>query len=123
MRKDRYRRLIGYLVVSLYFGWFILSAWSDRPTEAVSHYVPGWVAILIWASWLILAPIGRGPLDVPETLRVLLAVLFLISCLLLPLAVRFDPVASAFVGVVLIIEQFWLIPFWKTRWKRGQEPG
>jgi hypothetical protein len=122
MIEKKYRHLVGYLVVSLYFGWFILSAWSDRPTDALSHYVPGRVAILIWASWLILAPIGRGPLEVPETLRVLLAILFLISCLLLPVAVRFDLVASAFVGVVLIIEQLWLIPWWKTKSMRGQEP-
>lgn len=123
MSDQRYRRLIGYLVVSLYFGWFIWTAWSHRPVEALSHYVPGRVAILIWASWLLLAPIGRGPLDVPETLRVLLAVLFLISCLLLPVAVRFDVVASAFVGVVLIIEQIWLIPWWTTKWKRFRDSG
>jgi hypothetical protein len=112
---------MGYLVTSLYFGWFIWSAWSDRPTEALSHYVPGRVAILIWASWLILAPIGRGPLDVPDTLRVLLAGLFLISCLLLPVAVRSYLVASTVVGVVLAIEQVWLIPWWKSGWKRDRQ--
>ena len=122
MSEKKYLLLIGYLIMGLYFGWFIWTAWSDRPIEVLSHYVPGRVAILIWASWLILAPIGRGPLDVPETIRASLAVLFPISCLLLPVAVRFHIVASAIVGVVLIIEQVWLIPWWKTRSKRGQVP-
>ena len=121
MIEKMYRRLIGYLIASLYFGWFIWAAMSERPTEVLSHYVPGWVAILFWASWLILAPIGRGPLEVPQSLRASLGVLFLISCLLLPVAFRFYLIASTVVGVVLVIEQHWLIPLWKTKWKRGQQ--
>jgi hypothetical protein len=122
MTEKKYRHLGGYLVISLYFGWFILAAWSDRPIEVLSRYVPGWVAMLIWASWLVLAPIGRGPLNVPESLRMFLAASFLLSCLLLPVAVRSHLVASALVGVLLVIEQLWLIPWWKAGFKRGQEP-
>jgi len=87
--EKKSRLWLGYLIAALYFGWFGLTAWSNRPIEALSRYIPGWVATLIWASWLILMPIGRGPLDIPENLRVSLDVLFLISCLLLPIVVRF----------------------------------
>ena len=122
MSERKYRRLMAFLICSLYFGWFVWSALSERPIESLSRYIPGWVAMLIWALWLILAPIGRGPLGIPETLRVSLAVLFLISCLLLPVAVRFNLLATALVGVVLMIEQVWLIPWWKTKRNRSHEP-
>jgi hypothetical protein len=118
--ERKFGGLIASLIVGVY-GWLFLAGLSDKPAEALSHYVPGWVAMLTWASWLILAPIGRGPLHVPEILRVSLAVLFLISCLLLPVAVRFNLVATALVGAVFIIEQLWLIPLWKAKWKRSQE--
>ena len=119
MTSEKQSRLwLGYLIAALYFGWFGLTAWSNRPIEALSRYIPGWHATLIWASWLILMPIGRGPLDIPENLRVSLDVLFLISCLLLPIAVRFHFAATLLISGLFFIELFWLIPQWKTKWNR-----
>jgi len=112
------RRLACYLIVGLYYGWFVLTASSNRPVEAVSRYVPGWLATLIWGCWLLLIPIGLGPLDVPKYLRDSLEVLFLLTCLLLPVAVRLHLVATLFISALGCVELLWLIPRWKARWKR-----
>ena len=96
-----------------------------RPVElaGVSRYIPGWLATLVLASWLILLPIGLIPLNIPEYLRVSLGVLFIISTLLLPVAAHFHPVATFSIGGVECIEIYWLIPRWKTKWNRYLKQG
>jgi hypothetical protein len=101
---------------------FILAAWwPNGPVEIVSRYVPGWSAVAIWALWLLLIPIGRGPFRVPEYVQVSLAVLFLLTCMLLPVAVRFHPVLSITVLVLGYVEAYWLMPRWKA--SRQQHEG
>lgn len=73
--------LLGSLYIGLYFGWFI---WSES----------GWVATLIWASWLFFVAIMGGVFNMAEALRPSLAVLFLIFSSLLPRAFRFFPVTT-----------------------------
>jgi hypothetical protein len=114
----KYRLWLGYLIAGLYVGWFISAASSNRPIEALSRYIPGWLATLIWASWLILAPIARGPLNIPKFLRVSLEILLLIAYLLLPVAIRFYPMDTFLIVGLFFIEIFWLIPRWKTKWNR-----
>jgi hypothetical protein len=113
--------LLANLCIGLYYGWFIWSASSHRPVEVVSRYLPGWVATLIWASRLFFYPIMGGVFNVAEALRISLAVLFLISSSLLPIARRFYPGTTVLVGAGLFIEGLWLVPRWK-RWKRSNEP-
>jgi hypothetical protein len=121
VKIKKYGPWLGYLTVGLYYGWFVLAASSNGPVEAVSRYVPGWLAMAIWASWLLLIPVGRGPLRIPEYLRVSLAVLFLLTCMLLPIAVRFHLVATLLISGVGCVELFWLIPRWKAS-RQQQEP-
>jgi hypothetical protein len=91
MSEEKSRYWMAYLLVGLYYGWFIWSASSHRPVEVVSRYLPGWVATLIWASWLFFFPIMGGVFNVAEAPRLSLAVLFLISTSLLPITFRFYP--------------------------------
>ena len=119
--KTLMRVVMAYLLVSLSYAWFIWSASSHRPVEVVSRYLPGWVATLIWASWLFFLPIMGGVFNVAEALRISLAVLFLISSSLLPIACRFYPGTTVLVGAGLFIEGLWLVPQWK-KWKRSKEP-
>jgi hypothetical protein len=120
--EKNYRLWLGYMIVGLYFGWFILTALSSRPVEALSRYIPGWLATLTWASSLILIPIGRGPLKIPENLRVSLDVLLLVSFLLLPVAVHFHFTATLLISGLFCSELFWLIPQWKAKWNRDHKP-
>lgn len=90
--------------------------------EVVSRYLPGWVATLIWASWLFFVAIMGGVFNVAEALRPSLAVLFLISSSLLPRAFRFFPVTTALVAAGIFNEGLWLVLQWKTKWKRSNEP-
>ena len=79
MSEKKHRPWLSYLLVGLYFGWFIWATPSSRPIRAISRYLPGWLATVIWGLWLILLPIGQGPLDVPAYLRVSLEVSFVIT--------------------------------------------
>jgi hypothetical protein len=115
-------RWIGYLIICLYYGWFIIATPSGRPVEFLSRYVNGWLATAIWASWLVLAPIGFGPLDIPERLRTSFQVLLLISCMLLPVAIRFFPLATVLIVGLLFMELVLLIPWWKRKWQRVNGP-
>lgn len=120
MSARPYRQPIAYLIVGLYFGWFAWSALSNRPVEAVSRYVPGWVATMIWASWLIFLPVVAGAFSASDALRLSLAVLFLISSALIPVAFHFNPLATVLVGAAMFIEGFWLVR-WQAKRKRSQE--
>ena len=109
------KRLVGYLIVAFYYGWFILAAWQPSVVQIVSRYVPGWLATAIWASWLVLIPIGLGPIRIPEYSRISFAILFVLSCMLLPLAVHFHMAATLLITGIGCVELFWLIPRWKAR--------
>jgi hypothetical protein len=109
---------MAYLIAALDFGWFIWTAISNRPLDAASHYLPGWVATMIWASWLILLPVGI--LSTAHALRVSMAVLFLISSLLLPLAFHSNPGATVLFGMGILIEGLWLIQ-WRDKRRRNSE--
>lgn len=114
VKIKKYGPWLGYLIVGLYYGWFVLAASPGGPVEAVSRYVPGWLATAIWASWLVLIPIGRGPFRIPEYLQASLAVLFLLSTMLLPISVHFHLVATLLISGVVFVEAIWLIPLWKA---------
>jgi hypothetical protein len=118
MTEKRYRSWIAYAVVGLYVGWFILFASSDKPAEVVSHYISARAVLLIWASWLILTPISRGPFAVPLVVQASLYFFFLASGMLLPVAIHFSPVATIVLVGIFFVEQVWLIPWWKARLKR-----
>jgi hypothetical protein len=116
--KNKYR-WIGYIAVSSYFGWFVLSAWSHKPVEILSRYLPGRFATEIYASWLVLTPIIL--LIKSETLRTSLVLFLLASGMLLPVAMRFFPLATFLIFILFLIELYLLIPLSKSLLKRVKE--
>ena len=120
MTARRYLKPIGYLIVGLYFGWFTLAAYSNRPVEAVSRYLPGWVATMIWASALIVFPVMAGVFSVSVALRLSLAVLFLISSALSLVAFHSNPIPASIIGVAMCIEIFWMVR-WRDKRRRNSE--
>lgn len=116
---NKYRRSLGYLILFLYGGWFFFvtssSALSNRITGGLSRYLPGWSATLIWASWLILLPVEQGIFSVPGALQACLYILLLMTCLVLPIAMRLHPDITALITTLFLIELFWLIPQWKLK--------
>jgi hypothetical protein len=120
--QKKYRLWLGYLISILYGGWFLWAASSNQHVEALSRYIPGWFATLIWALWPILLPIGQGPLDIPVYFRVSLYVSYLISGMFFPVALRFYPFAATFIGCIIMVEYYWVIPRWKKKWNRDLEP-
>jgi hypothetical protein len=110
------------VIIGLYYGWFILAASSNRVVENLSRYIPGWLATLIWASLLIIIPIGEGPIGISENVQAYLGGLFFIICLFLPIAVRCYPVTCVSILGLDLIERFLLMPLWKARWNRDIGP-
>jgi hypothetical protein len=118
----KYRLWLGYLIIGSYYGWFIFAASSNRFIEGLSRYIPGWLATLIWASWLNIIPLSEGPLDIPENLQVALGGLFLISSLLLPVAFHFYFVTNLLLLGLVCIERFVFLPRWHAkRNRRGRQ--
>jgi hypothetical protein len=118
MTARKYRQPIAHLIIGLYFGWFIWTALSNRPVEALSRYLPGRVAAMIWASSLLFLPVVAGVFGLADALRLSLAVLFLIFSALVPLAFHYDPSATVLVGAAIFIEGFCLAR-WKAERKRS----
>jgi hypothetical protein len=124
MSGNKNRRWLGYLILFLYGGWFFFvtssSALSNRITGSLSQYLPGWSATMIWASWLILLPIEQGIFSVPNMVQVSLHILLLMTCLVLPIAMRFHQDITLLVTALFFIELLWLIPQWKSKQSRDQ---
>ena len=120
MTSGKRRRWIFYFAIFLYGGWFFFttSPLSHSLVDAISPYVSGWAATLIWGSWLVLLPIGIGPLRIPEALRITLYVLLLATCIFLPLAIHFHATATLYISALFCIELFWLVPRWRDKWNR-----
>jgi hypothetical protein len=114
--RKQYGTLIGLLIAAL---WFFLTAYPDRLAEGISRYIPGWFAILVLASWLVLIPILHGPQSLARHWQVVLLAIFVsITFLLSPVYSYFHPWATTLIGALCILENDWLIPRWKTKVNR-----
>ena len=123
MTGRRYLKPIGYSIVGLYFGWFTLAAYSNRPVEALSRYLPGWIATMIWASGLIVIPVMAGVFSESVALRLSSAVLFLISSALSLVAFHSNPIPASIIGVAMCIEIFWMVRWRGKRRRRSEQTG
>jgi hypothetical protein len=119
--EKKYGLWLGYLIAGLYGGWFFWIVSSNWLIVGLSSYIPGWLATLIWALWLILPPIDQGLFDVPVYFQVSLYVSYLISCMFFPISLHFYPVASVLIAGLVLVETQWLIPLWKVKWNRHLE--
>jgi hypothetical protein len=124
MSRNKNRRLLGYLILFLYGGWFFFltssSAISNRITGSLSRYLPGWSATLILASWLILLPIEQGTFNLPDLVQVPLHILLLMNFLVYPIAIHFHPDITILITALFFIEVSWLIPRWKSKQSHNQ---
>lgn len=121
MIAKEHRIWLAYLVVGMYFLWLICSLVpvSDAVTNILAWHISTSVAMLNWASSLILAAIFFGPLALPASLWIFLYGLFLVSLVFLPLSFRSHSVASIAVLVLLYVEVYWLLPKWENRRNRS----
>jgi hypothetical protein len=96
------------LIAGPFLAWlfFADTTYSKHLTDVLSGIVAGWVATAAWALALLFAAIVMAPLHRPGYVLIASYALLLLSLVFFPVSLRFHPVLSIVILVLLYVEVY-----------------